>query len=123
MTIDQTAQDFILQQVIPAVGVTTGTFMTFAPYRAVLKASRDGNLGDLNPTPWVLLLGNCAGNPVIMPFDVSKYGCFLTSLPFSTVVSVNHRLVGVFVSSSEYVCFLAECRWLHFGNLAEYPSH
>lgn len=36
--------------------------MTFAPYRAVLKASRDGTLvGDLNPTPWVFMLGNCCG--------------------------------------------------------------
>lgn len=35
--------------------------MSFAPYRAVLKASRDGYLGDLNATPWVFMLGNCCG--------------------------------------------------------------
>jgi len=54
-------QDFILQQVVPTVGLITGTFMTFAPYRAVLKASRDGTLGDLNATPFVFMLGNCCG--------------------------------------------------------------
>lgn len=58
---DSATQDFILQQVVPMAGLVTGTFMTFAPYRAVLKASRDGNLGDLNPTPWVFMLGNCCG--------------------------------------------------------------
>ena len=35
--------------------------MSFAPFRAVLKASREGALGDLNPTPWVFMLGNCVG--------------------------------------------------------------
>ena len=54
-------QEFILQTVFPSVGVLTGTFMSFAPFRAVLKASRDGNLGDINPTPWVFMLGNCVG--------------------------------------------------------------
>jgi uncharacterized protein with PQ loop repeat len=53
--------DFILQQVFPALGVLTGTFMSFAPFRAVLKASSEGTLGDLNPTPWVFMLGNCCG--------------------------------------------------------------
>lgn len=35
--------------------------MSFAPFRAVLHASRRGTLGDLNPTPWVFMLGNCGG--------------------------------------------------------------
>ena len=54
-------RDIILQQVFPTLGIFTGTFMSFAPFRAVLKASRDGHLGDLNPTPWVFMLGNCCG--------------------------------------------------------------
>ena len=46
------AREIILQIVFPTLGVCTGTFMSFAPYRAVLRASRNGTLGDLNPTPW-----------------------------------------------------------------------
>jgi solute carrier family 50 protein (sugar transporter) len=53
--------DFVLQVVFPTVGVFTGCFMNFAPFRSVLKATRDGNLGGLNATPWVFMLGNCAG--------------------------------------------------------------
>lgn len=53
--------DIVFQQVFPALGVFTGTFMSFAPFRAVLKASRDGSLGDLNATPFVFMLGNCCG--------------------------------------------------------------
>ena len=53
--------DIILHQIAPTLGVCTGTFMSFAPFRAVLKASRDGHLGDLNPTPWVFMLGNATG--------------------------------------------------------------
>jgi len=35
--------------------------MSIAPYRSVLKASREGHLGDLNATPWVFMLGNSLG--------------------------------------------------------------
>jgi len=58
---DASIYSFILQTVFPTVGVFTGIFLNFAPIRAVLKASRDGSLGDLNPTPWVFMLGNCTG--------------------------------------------------------------
>lgn len=53
--------EIILKYVFPSLGIVTGTFMAFAPYRAVLKASRNGRLGDLNPTPWIFMLGNCCG--------------------------------------------------------------
>jgi hypothetical protein len=55
------SSDFIFQNVFPALGVLTGNFMSFAPYSSVLKASRQGTLGDLNPTPWVFMLGNYTG--------------------------------------------------------------
>lgn len=35
--------------------------MFAAPYRDVCKAYRNGRLGDLNPTPWAVMLGNCCG--------------------------------------------------------------
>jgi solute carrier family 50 protein (sugar transporter) len=53
--------DILLQHVVPGFGVITGTFLTFAPYRAVLHASREGHLGHLNPTPWAVMLGKCIG--------------------------------------------------------------
>ena len=80
VTIDPATQDFILQQVVPTVGLITGTFMTFAPYRAVLKASKDGNLGDLNPTPWVFMLGNCCGW-VAYSFLIQNVYIFLGNAP------------------------------------------
>jgi solute carrier family 50 protein (sugar transporter) len=55
------SSDVILQVVFPTVGVFTGTFMNVAPYRTVLQASKHGNLGDINPFPWIMMLGNCAG--------------------------------------------------------------
>ena len=53
--------DILLQHVIPGLGVITGTFLSFAPYRAVLHASREGHLGHLNPTPWAVMMGKCLG--------------------------------------------------------------
>jgi solute carrier family 50 protein (sugar transporter) len=38
-----------------------GTVMFFAPFRDVQKAVERGYLGDLNPTPWAFMLGNCLG--------------------------------------------------------------
>jgi solute carrier family 50 protein (sugar transporter) len=54
-------KEIILEYVCPALGVIMATFMFFAPYGDLKKAIRDGNLGDLNPTPWAFMLGNCFG--------------------------------------------------------------
>lgn len=35
--------------------------MWTAPVRAVRRANREGRLGDLNPTPWAFMAGNCVG--------------------------------------------------------------
>ena len=72
--------EFILQQLFPTVGVLTGTFMSFAPFRAVLKASREGHLGDLNPTPWAFMLGNCCGW-VAYSFLIQNVFVFATNAP------------------------------------------
>lgn len=73
-----TAGEIILQIVFPTLGIFTGTFMSFAPYRAVLKASRTGHLGDLNPTPWVFMLGNCCGW-ITYSFLIHNWFIFLTN--------------------------------------------
>lgn len=55
------AGTIILEHVFPAVGVILATQMFLAPYKDVQKAIRAGSLGELNPLPWVFMLGNCAG--------------------------------------------------------------
>lgn len=72
--------DILLQQIVPALGVCFGLFMTFAPYRAVLQASRDGHLGDLNPTPWVFMLGNAVGW-LAYSFMIENIYVFLPNAP------------------------------------------
>ena len=51
----------ILEWVCPAAGMVLGNIMFFAPFRDVRRATRNGQLGDLNPTPWAFMLGNCCG--------------------------------------------------------------
>jgi solute carrier family 50 (sugar transporter) len=55
------ARIVILEYVCPTLGCIMGNIMFFAPYRDVKKAVEIGNLGDLNPTPWGFMLGNCLG--------------------------------------------------------------
>ena len=62
------------------MGILTGTFMSFAPFRAVLKASREGTLGDLNATPWVFMLGTCCGWLAYSFLTLNVY-VFLTNAP------------------------------------------
>ena len=41
--------------VIPIIGSFTCAFLMLSPMKAVSKARRSGNLGDLNPLPWVFM--------------------------------------------------------------------
>jgi solute carrier family 50 protein (sugar transporter) len=50
-----------LSIVATAAGMVTGNLMWTAPIRAVHRATREGRLGDLNPTPWAFMAGNCVG--------------------------------------------------------------
>jgi solute carrier family 50 protein (sugar transporter) len=51
----------ILEYVCPAMGTIIGSIMFLAPYRDLKKAIDRGHIGDLNPTPWAFMLGNCLG--------------------------------------------------------------
>ena len=51
----------VLEYVCPALGVMIGSYMFSAPIRDLNKAVKIGHLGDLNPTPWAFMLGNCCG--------------------------------------------------------------
>ena len=54
--------ELLLEIVCPAAGTITATIMFSAPYRDAAKAiSETGQLGDLNPTPFAFMLGNCLG--------------------------------------------------------------
>lgn len=53
--------DAFLEHVIPALGGVVGVCMFASPLRAVLRARREKNLGDLNPMPYPAILANCIG--------------------------------------------------------------
>jgi uncharacterized protein with PQ loop repeat len=59
MAID--ARTLILEYICPGIGVALATLMFLAPYKDVQKAIKAGSLGELNPLPWVFMLGNCTG--------------------------------------------------------------
>jgi solute carrier family 50 protein (sugar transporter) len=55
------AGNIVLEYVCPALGILVANYMYSAPVRDVIKAVERGHLGDLNPTPWAFMLGNCCG--------------------------------------------------------------
>lgn len=55
------AKVIILEYICPALGIITGNIMCASPYKDLKKAVESGELGDLNPTPWAFMLGDCLG--------------------------------------------------------------
>eukprot|EP00980_Cylindrotheca_fusiformis_P021666 scaffold8522_cov70-Cylindrotheca_fusiformis.AAC.4 len=53
--------EILLEYVCPALGVVFASCMALAPYADLKKAISKGQLGDLNPTPWAFMMGNCFG--------------------------------------------------------------
>mmetsp|Transcript_9405 Transcript_9405/g.15101 ORF Transcript_9405/g.15101 Transcript_9405/m.15101 type:complete len:435 (+) Transcript_9405:94-1398(+) len=53
--------EIILEYVCPAAGMIIANMMFYAPFQDLQKAVRQGHIGDLNPTPWAVMLGNCFG--------------------------------------------------------------
>ena len=56
-----TAQEIVLSFLFPSLGILTGLAWFLSPVEAIKTANRRGTLGDLNPTPWSMMLGNCIG--------------------------------------------------------------
>jgi solute carrier family 50 protein (sugar transporter) len=54
-------REIILEIICPALGVILANAMFSASYKDVKLAVARGSLGDLNPTPWAFMLGNCCG--------------------------------------------------------------
>src|SRR6056300_437492 len=92
--------EFVLQVAFPTIGIFTGLFMSFAPYRAVLKASNTGHLGDLNPTPWVFMLGNCAGW-IGYSFMIQNWFVFLPNAP-SLILAVWLNIQAIKINYGSY---------------------
>lgn len=51
----------ILDLLCPSLGVILATMTFAAPVRSLRERLTQGSLGDLNPTPWAVMTGNCAG--------------------------------------------------------------
>jgi uncharacterized protein with PQ loop repeat len=51
----------ILQYICPGLGAVISNLMCLSPVRDVLKAVKKGELGDLNPTPWIFMFGQSFG--------------------------------------------------------------
>ena len=56
-----TVQEIVLSFLFPSLGIFTGLAWFTAPIKAIREANRRGTLGNLNPTPWSMMLGNCIG--------------------------------------------------------------
>mmetsp|Transcript_1422 Transcript_1422/g.3330 ORF Transcript_1422/g.3330 Transcript_1422/m.3330 type:complete len:292 (-) Transcript_1422:170-1045(-) len=47
--------------VCPTIGAILSTLTFAAPIKALRSSIKNGSLGDLNPTPWIFMLGNTIG--------------------------------------------------------------
>lgn len=93
--------EIILEYVCPSLGVLAANLMFVAPLKDLRSAVTLGaGLGDLNPTPWAFMLGNCLG--------WTSYGILLSNW---------------FVFWANYPGFLIAC-WLNLGAVKlMYSSH
>ena len=51
----------LLDLLCPSLGVMLATLTFAAPVTSLRRRLSKGSLGDLNPTPWAVMTGNCAG--------------------------------------------------------------
>jgi solute carrier family 50 protein (sugar transporter) len=86
------ARVIILEWIFPCLGVILANIMFSASYRDVKRAVARGSLGDLNPTPWAFMLGNCCGW-VTYSFLIQNYWVFFGNAP-GFVLSVWLNLAG-----------------------------
>lgn len=95
------AVKIVLEYVCPSLGLVMANLMWLAPFRDLQDAVAKGEgLGDLNPTPWAFMLGNCLG--------WSSYGVLISNW---------------FVFWANYPGFLLSC-WLNLGAVKLlYSSH
>lgn len=51
----------LMNYICPGAGVILANIVFSSPVKSLRKALRDGSLGNLNPTPWAFMTGNCLG--------------------------------------------------------------
>lgn len=61
MSSSDTLEAVILSYICPGAGVILSNAVFSSPVNSLKKALREGSLGDLNPTPWAFMTGNCVG--------------------------------------------------------------
>lgn len=59
--VTMTPTDTFLHLVCPSLGTIIASVMFAAPISSLREAISRGTLGDLNPTPWAFMTGNCLG--------------------------------------------------------------
>ncbi|KAG2502021.1 hypothetical protein HYH03_000515 [Edaphochlamys debaryana] len=82
-----------LDTVVPALGALVSTLMYLAPLKAVLKAHREKNLGELNPLPFGVTIANCVA---WLCYGLLKHD------PFVTTPNTPGVLIGVFMTTTAY---------------------
>ena len=88
-----TGSKILLEIVCPAAGTLVAQAMWIAPWTDVHVASARGELGDLNPMPWIFMLGNTIGCTLRFCFyDLISQRNILFRVP---VCHIGPRLLGV----------------------------
>ena len=72
--------DILTSYVAPALGMLLANTMFFSPLLAVLRVRRNENLGDLNPLPFPVILGNCC-SWLVYSFLTHDWFLFFGNLP------------------------------------------
>jgi len=107
-------EEILLEHLCPLLGVITANVMFFAPFKDVRKAVANGNLGDLNPTPWAFMIGNCLGW-VTYSFLIKNFYVFFGNCP-GFLLSVYFNLCA---AKLQYHAFGADEMRRSFVNLLE----
>jgi solute carrier family 50 protein (sugar transporter) len=89
-----------------------GNVMFLAPRRDVKTAVERGSLGDLNPTPWAFMLGNCCGW-VIYSYILQNYFIFFANAP-GFVLSVYYCLSAVKLQYQDHRAREMRQSFVHF---------
>lgn len=87
--VDLSVSTIILEYVCPGLGVVICQFMFSAPYQDLQRAIDRGHIGDLNPTPWAFMLGNCFGWVVYSALKQNLFIFFANAPGFLLSVYLN----------------------------------
>ncbi|GFR43393.1 hypothetical protein Agub_g4470 [Astrephomene gubernaculifera] len=87
------AESAILEKVVPALGAVVSTVMYMSPLKAVLRASKEKSLGDLNPLPFGVTIANTIA---WLGYGLLKHD------PFVTTPNAIGVLIAVFMTLTAY---------------------